>query len=572
MHLQRFVLLASALHAVSAHRQPPKKPLEAASLFQSAAAPASPLPIIQLYKPVPIPKSPQCNVQQTLMVHTFASSYGVPYVGQYTPPDCDFNNVVIEWTVTSAGRQFDRLAEMYLGDIEVWRTSTAEPTASGIIFRYEKDLSMYLSLWKSPQKLIFELDNVYDSTYTGAFNTTLTATFSYNSAKPAHADLILPITPQLGASGQRSIFTLPGDSATVQQTFPRNISHATVSIAATGQSNEEFWYTNALQSDIHTFESTVGTLLGYGPFREVQLFIDDMMAGVAWPFPIIFTGGIAPGFWRPVVGIDAYDLREYEIDITPFLPYLLDGKPHAFSIRVVGMDDNEGNGPATLSEASINSYWLVSGKIFLFYGDESYNGTHAAPTISTSPVVQTTSNIGTTNNGINSTNSTLSYSVTAKRTYSAKSSFGSWTQSLDYSNTGFLGQGGLASSNIQKTAGTSAAVVNSAPDFSNTLSYTYPIIANTTYASANFSIFDAYVDYGLKISSSGRPDVSTYSLVSGPMNLDERQFGEAYYSSVPNSSYSFGIMDRKFQEVSYGTPYSRHVKTNNLTITYDSVA
>jgi len=52
MQLQRFLLLASALHAASAHRQPPKKPLEAASLFQSAAAPVSPLPIIQLYKPV----------------------------------------------------------------------------------------------------------------------------------------------------------------------------------------------------------------------------------------------------------------------------------------------------------------------------------------------------------------------------------------------------------------------------------------------------------------------------------------------------------------------------------------
>ena len=100
------------------------------------------------------------------MEHTFASSYGVPFVGKYTPPACDFNSVIIEWTVTVAGRQFDRLAEMYLGDIEVWRTSTAEPTASGIVFRYQKDLSMYLSLWKSPQDIIFSLNNVYYSTYT----------------------------------------------------------------------------------------------------------------------------------------------------------------------------------------------------------------------------------------------------------------------------------------------------------------------------------------------------------------------------------------------------------------------
>ncbi|KAI5265621.1 peptide-N4-(N-acetyl-beta-D-glucosaminyl) asparaginase amidase N [Aureobasidium subglaciale] len=569
MQLQRLLTLAAVLQgALAAHRSRPKKTLEAASLFKVAANPQSPLPIIQLYKPVSTPQSSSCNVQQTLMVHTFASSYGVPYVGQYTPPSCEFNNVVIEWTVTSAGRQFDRLAEMYLGDIEVWRTSTAEPTASGIIFRYEKDLSMYLSLWKSPQQLIFSLNNVYDNTYTGAFNTTLTATFSYNPAKPAYADLILPITPQLGTAGQPSIFTLPGDNASVQQTLPRNVSHATVSIAATGQSNEEFWYTNVLQSDINDFNSTVGSLLGFGPFREVQLFIDDMMAGVAWPFPTVFTGGIAPGFWRPAVGIDAYDLREYEIDITPFLPYLLDENSHAFSIRVVGIDDNGGNGSATLSTSSINSYWLVSGKILLFYGEDSYNGTHAAPTISTSPIIQTTSRVDRTNNG---TISSLSYSVSAKRSYSVKSSYGSWTQSLDYSNQGIVGQAGLFTSNIQRTVGNQAAVVNSAPDFSNTLSFTYPITANLTYKSAEFTQFNTSIDYGLQISSSGRPDLSTYTLVTGPVDLSEGQFGDAFYSNVPNNSFSYGIMDRRFQELSYGIPYSRHIKTNNLTITYDSL-
>ena len=111
---------------------------------------------------------------------------------------------------------------------------------------------------------------------------------------------------------------------------------------------------------------------------EVQLLIDGHLAGVYWPFSIIFTGGIVPGLWRPVrhlsglslpvwgcflsdetccrgklshfgiqppillprrallfifqlqvgmltpkcakiVGIDSFDLRQHEIDITPFL-------------------------------------------------------------------------------------------------------------------------------------------------------------------------------------------------------------------------------------------------------------
>jgi len=44
--------------------------------------------------------------------------------------------VVFNLTMTSKGRQFDRLGHLYMGDIEVWRTSTAEPTWFGIVFRY----------------------------------------------------------------------------------------------------------------------------------------------------------------------------------------------------------------------------------------------------------------------------------------------------------------------------------------------------------------------------------------------------------------------------------------------------
>lgn len=115
-----------------------------------------------------------------------------------------------------------------------------------------------------------------------------------------------------------------------------------------------------MSSETNTFPQT-GALLGYSPFREVQLFIDGMLAGVAWPFPIIFTGGIVPGLWRPIVGIDAFDLKEDEIDITPWLPLLCDGNSHNFTIRVSGLTDN-GNGTATLSETT-GGYWLVTGKV-----------------------------------------------------------------------------------------------------------------------------------------------------------------------------------------------------------------
>src|ERR1700712_4691298 len=97
--------------------------------------------------------------------------------GSYTPPSCNFNRVSMNFTVTSNGRQFDRLALMYFNDTEVWRTSTAEPTTAGIRWEYIKDMTEYIYFWNSPQNIIFDLGNIIDNTYTGYYYTTLTATF-----------------------------------------------------------------------------------------------------------------------------------------------------------------------------------------------------------------------------------------------------------------------------------------------------------------------------------------------------------------------------------------------------------
>lgn len=81
-------------------------------------------------------RKPTC--QETLVVYSFGASYGQPYVGNYSPPACSFNRVSWNLTVTSSGRQFDRLGSVSFGDIELFRTSTAEPTQTGIEWTYIK--------------------------------------------------------------------------------------------------------------------------------------------------------------------------------------------------------------------------------------------------------------------------------------------------------------------------------------------------------------------------------------------------------------------------------------------------
>lgn len=41
-----------------------------------------------------------------------------------------------------------------------------------------------------------------------------------------------------------------------------------------------------------------GTTFGRGPFREVRLLVDGMVAGVALPYPVFFTGADVPPAWR----------------------------------------------------------------------------------------------------------------------------------------------------------------------------------------------------------------------------------------------------------------------------------
>ncbi|KAL8996889.1 MAG: hypothetical protein Q9169_003700 [Polycauliona sp. 2 TL-2023] len=427
-----------------------------------------PLVTFQVQDPilVPTPNGNQsgCVHTQLLMDNVFAFSYGKPFVGDYVPPPCDFNRVIINFTVTSRGRQFDRLGLMYLGDVEVFRTSTAEPTSNGTVWTYIKEMDQYDSLWKKEQKVIFDLGNLIDNTYTASFNTTLTATFfTVPNTKPA-ADQILPISARRSADDAPSAFSLPGDDASVAYTIPQNTERAVVSLLACGQATEEFWYTNVKNSEVDTFAGQIGELYGYSPLREVQLLIDGQLAGAFVPPTVIFTGGIVPGLWRPIVGLDAFDLTETEIDVTPWLPLLCDGASHTFEIRVAGLNDN-GAGSASLSN-SVGSSWIVTGKIFLFLGPQGSVTSGTLPALDASPPeITITSQVTTNSTGANET---LRYVTNYHRSISVSSTIKTsngttfptfWNQDFSFTNTNNISSQGFSqhTNQITKSIDTSSS-------------------------------------------------------------------------------------------------------------------
>ncbi|KAK3685478.1 peptide N-acetyl-beta-D-glucosaminyl asparaginase amidase A-domain-containing protein [Podospora appendiculata] len=441
-----------------------------------------------------------------LMRHDFAWSYGSPFVGNYTPPSCKFNRVVLNFTVVSYGRQFDRLALMYFGDTEVWRTSTAEPTVPpGIRWVYLKDTTEYLYFWRSPQTVIFDLGNLIDDKYTGIFNTTLTATFFHSDVATDAAppsDLIIPISARQGANKAVSQFTLPQQNATNTISFPRNARRAVFSLSTCGQASEEFWWSNVLESDVYAFNATAGELPGYSPFREVQVLIDGQLAGVEWPFPVIFTGGVSPGLHRPIASTEAFDLKEHQIDITAFLPLLCDGNPHTFTIVVAGLDyDND------LTPGGGES-WYVTGKIFVWLDDDPASiTTGSAPAIhAPAPALSIARSLLQTANG---TNETLVYDtavqrsllVTARVVSQAAAGDVSWSQTLSYTNRGVVSAFGYNQLNDILIRGTDEA--NGPTHYRS--AYTYPLFANQTYtvaAQGNLTIW-GHVRQGKQVETEG---------------------------------------------------------------------
>ena len=100
-------------------------------------------------------------------------------------------------------------------------------------------MTSFLSLFQKEQKLIFDLGNLVNDVYTAAFNVTLTASYFTSNASVSPADAILPISKRLSLQDQPSAFQLPLEPAENDLILAQNVRKAIVTIAATGQDEEE---------------------------------------------------------------------------------------------------------------------------------------------------------------------------------------------------------------------------------------------------------------------------------------------------------------------------------------------
>jgi hypothetical protein len=250
-----------------------------------------------------------------------------PYRGTYAPPaGCGkrWSKVVLRLDGRVKGRQYDRLGHLHIGGVEVFRTSTPQPSPDGIAWSVEKDVTRYSDTLRAAQPVEMLIGNVVDDTYTGVLDVKVTLTF------------------YVGRPTAKAAATVPDRVLTLQDgntlTTPRNSERVVAEVYATGSGGgcEEYWYLTVPETAPYSCKAHDG------PYREVQIEVDGQLAGIAAPFPTVWTGGWSnPFLWYVVPGPRAFDIQPIRYDLTPFAGLLNDGRPHRVEVSVVGVPEGQ---------------------------------------------------------------------------------------------------------------------------------------------------------------------------------------------------------------------------------------
>jgi len=263
----------------------------------------------------------------------------------YNPPaNCsgNWNKVILQWKATCDVCSLG-IAGVWLSGVEILRTSTVVNNVSSS-WEVNKDVTRYFPLLKKCQNLVVMFDNL--------LNLHVNITFHFLESHDDHiakyyapANLILPISKPSATNGGHW-FSVQNTSDIPSQKLqvPSNVYRAVVEIYVSAHNDDEYWWTNLPNDFLNAHNHSLpkySSLFGNGAFREVFAFVDAYVAGVVWPFPVLYGGstqhdkGAEHLLWDPLIGIGAFNLPTYDLEVTPFLGLLVDGKYHTFALCVV---------------------------------------------------------------------------------------------------------------------------------------------------------------------------------------------------------------------------------------------
>jgi hypothetical protein len=346
--------------------------------------------------PVPRPNVKPCTV--TLFTNAPFDNFNATSFNYAPPAACPgpWAKVILtaDFTV-SAGNQFDRTGWFYLGDINFFFGTTAEPRSNlSPSWHIERDVTDLTSVLKTAQPGSATIGNTVNSTDTSTIFANAALEFF-----PASQLALAPVTPDIvvGLSSGSNPAALNTTADQVSQTvnLPRNVEKVYLDVFAQSQIDDEFWYLCVPNDETGPLESCGNTA-----FRETEISIDGKPAGVAPVFPFIFTGGIDPFLWEPLPGVQTLDFKPYRVDLTPFAGVLGNGSQHTVAVSVFNAND--------FFNATANLL------VFTDHGSPEVSGGLISNTLSAAPTPQVNENLTTNSSGA----VTGTVSVSSNRTFS----------------------------------------------------------------------------------------------------------------------------------------------------------
>ena len=196
--------------------------------------------------PVQHPNTQPCKV--VLFDHYKFANFNAQSFSYAPPANCaaPWAKVILvaDFSVT-AGRQFDRTANIWIGPTNIYFGTTSEPSHTvGRHWEIQRDLTDYSSIFTAAQDGTVDLGNLVDSTYTGILFGSARLLFypvPHGKTAPVAADQVIGFSagPTGGTVGLGNSSSLLEETLTL----PTNIERIFFDVFAQSQSSDEFWYT-----------------------------------------------------------------------------------------------------------------------------------------------------------------------------------------------------------------------------------------------------------------------------------------------------------------------------------------
>ncbi|MGA7203334.1 MAG: peptide-N4-asparagine amidase [Specibacter sp.] len=412
------------------------------------------------------------------------------FSGTLAPPAAcpgPWSKVVLDYTSKVSGRQFDRSGTLQIGGVNVWFGTTQEPSGpQTTTFHFSKDITDFASLLTTPQPFSGGIGNYTSDVYTGVYSQTVTVTYyrtgkGFPAARTPDKVVAVPVS-DLNPGSPSATATLTG--------LPRNITQAELQVTLKGNGCDEQWFTTVPDAVAANFPGA--GLCGHGSFREALVSVDGTRAGAVGTYPHVYSGGIVPTLWRPVLAIDTLSLRPENLDLTPFAGRLVDGGTHQFTVSMNPIGDN----------------WNVMANLFLYtdHGQARTTGALVSSDVAAAATAFTTVN-PPKNGAVKYTqDATRHDSTTGYINTSAGKVFTTVASNRVWRNAGTASDNGLIQSISQsdRMTSNSTSKVGNRTIRSNSLQESYPITVDASSANytndQNFSL-TATVHMGQQVDS-----------------------------------------------------------------------